>query len=547
MGEVYRARDTRLERTVAIKILPPHLSSDPVRKQRFEREAKIISGLNHPHICIVHDVGTQDGIDFIVMECLEGETLAKGLEKVPLPLDQVLKCGAQIADALDKAHRSGVAHRDLKPGNIMLTPTGAKLLDFGLAKPVSPVASLATLTATKQESPVTEDGTIVGTFQYMSPEQAEGKELDGRSDIFSLGTVLYEMVTGRRAFEGKGQLSAASAILEKDPAPMSSVKPMTPLALDHAVKKCLAKLPEERWQSASDLASELIWIAEAGSQAGVAPPAAFHRKAREHLAWTVATAAIVAVLALWLFRPNHVTPAVPTYASIVPPAGSPFQIEGDQSAPPALSPDGSAVVFGAGDELWYHSLRTGAERILPGAHGARFPFWSPDSSSIGFFTYGRLKTLEISTGVIRTLCDAPSARGGTWSTSGAIVFSPQVRDVLYQVPAKGGSASLITHLDPKLHTTHRWPFFLPDGTHFLYLASNHSFPQAEQNGIYVGSLDGKANRLLVSSLAGALYAQGNLVYVKESTLYAQPLDLKGLALSGPVARLVDGVVVDVGT
>jgi eukaryotic-like serine/threonine-protein kinase len=538
MGEVYRARDTRLERTVAIKILPPHLSSDPIRKQRFEREAKIVSSLNHPHICVLHDVGNQEGIDYLVMECLEGETLAKRLERDPLPLDQVLKYGAQIADALDKAHRSGVAHRDLKPGNIMLTPTGAKLLDFGLAKPVSPLASLATLTATKQESPVTEDGTIVGTFQYMSPDQVEGKELDGRSDIFSLGAVLYEMVTGKRAFEGKTQLSVASAILERESSPIAGIKPTTPPALDHAIKKCLAKLPEDRWQSASDLASELKWIAEAGSQAGVAPSSTLQRRVREHLPWTVATLAILAVLAVWFFRPNHVTPAVPTYASIVPPAGSSFQIEGDLGAPPALAPDGSAVVFGAGDELWYHSLRTGAERVLPGAHGATLPFWSPDSSSIGFFADFKLKTLEISTGVIRTLCDvAGPGRGGSWSTSGVIVFAPRPLGALYQVPATGGLPSALTHLDPKLHTTHRWPFFLPDGQHFLYLATNHSYPLAEQNGIYLASLDGKVNRLLVSSLAQAVYAQSNLLYVKESSLCAQAFDLKSLALTGPVVRL----------
>src|ERR1700676_5371262 len=235
MGEVYRERDTRLDRTVAIKILPQHLSDNPALRQRFEREAKAISCLNHAHICVLHDVGTQDGLQFLVMECVEGETLAKRLEKGPLPLDQALKYGMQIADALDRAHRSNVVHRDLKPGNIMLTPAGAKLLDFGLAKPVAPLVTAATLTAV-QTAPVTEEGTIVGTFQYMSPEQVEGKEVDGRSDIFSLGVVLYEMVTGKRAFEGKSQLSVASAILEKEPEPISASKPMTPRALDHAVK-----------------------------------------------------------------------------------------------------------------------------------------------------------------------------------------------------------------------------------------------------------------------------------------------------------------------
>src|SRR5438876_5167014 len=262
MGEVYRARDTRLDRTVAIKILPAQFSSDPVRKQRFEREAKTISSLNHPHICVLYDVGSQDGIDYLVMECVEGETLAKRLEKGPLPLEQVLKCGAQVADALDKAHPAGIVHRDLKPGNIMLTATGAKLLDFGLAKPAAGLVSAATLTAVAPTTPVTQEGTIVGTFQCMSPEQVEGKEVDGRSDIFSLGAVLYEMVTGIRAFEGKSQLSVASAILEKEPEPITSIKPMTPHVLDQVIRRCLSKDPEERWQSGRDLKLALEMAAE---------------------------------------------------------------------------------------------------------------------------------------------------------------------------------------------------------------------------------------------------------------------------------------------
>jgi serine/threonine protein kinase len=266
MGEVYRARDTRLGRDVAVKILPAEFSADPVRKQRFEREAKTISGLNHPNICVLHDVGSQDGISYLVMECVEGETLAKRLEKGPLPLEQVLKYGMQIADALDKAHRSGVVHRDLKPGNIMLTSTGAKLLDFGLAKPVAALTSVATLTAAvTQSSPMTEQGAIVGTFQYMSPEQVEGKELDGRSDIFSLGAVLYEMLTGHRAFEGKSQLSVASAILEKEPVAIHTIKPMTPPALDHVIRKCLAKPSEDRWQSAADIKHEINWISQSSA------------------------------------------------------------------------------------------------------------------------------------------------------------------------------------------------------------------------------------------------------------------------------------------
>src|SRR5262245_6716596 len=298
MGEVYRARDTRLDRVVAIKILPRQFSADAVHKQRFEREAKVISRLNHPHICVLHDIGQQDGIDYLVMEFVEGETLAKRLEKGPLALEQVLRIGAQIAEALDKAHRNGIAHRDLKPGNIMLTASGAKLLDFGLAKPVVPLTNLATMTETMQESPVTEQGTIVGTFQYMSPEQLEGKEVDGRSDIFSLGAVLYEMVTGKRAFEGKSRLSIASAILEKEPAPIGSIKPLTPPALDHAVKKCLAKVPDERWQNASDLASELNWIGEGSSEVASLAARPSRRKWRDVVLVGLASVLMLATLFL---------------------------------------------------------------------------------------------------------------------------------------------------------------------------------------------------------------------------------------------------------
>src|SRR5437879_5653757 len=291
----------RLERTVAIKSLSAQLSSHPGRKQRFEREAKTISSLNHPHICVLHEIGDQDGVGYLGMECVEGETLARRIEKGPLPLDQALKYGAQIADALDKAHHNGIVHRDLKPGNIMLTATGAKLLDFGLAKPAAPLTELATLTAQRQHVPVTEQGTIVGTFQYMSPEQVEGKELDGRSDIFSLGAVLYEMLTGQRAFEGKSQLSVASAILEKEPAPITTIQPMTPPLLDHVVKKCLAKIPEERWQSAGDLAGELEWISGIGTQPVGTLLSDATSKFRERLAWLIAGGLAVALIAPFIW------------------------------------------------------------------------------------------------------------------------------------------------------------------------------------------------------------------------------------------------------
>src|SRR5712691_9013973 len=285
MGEVYRARDTRLDRTVAVKVLPEHLSSNPQLRERFDREAKAISSLSHPHICPLYDVGHQDGVDFLVMEYLEGETLAHRLKKGPLAADQTLQVAIQITDALDTAHRHGVIHRDLKPGNIMLTKSGAKLLDFGLAK-VRAAEAVAGMTAmATQTTPLTGEGTILGTLQDMAPEQLEGAEADARTDIFALGTLIYEMATGRKAFEGKSQASLISSIMSAEPQPISAVQPMAPPALDRVVKSCLAKDPDDRWQTAHDVQLQLKWIAEGGSQAGVPAPLVARRKGRERLAW----------------------------------------------------------------------------------------------------------------------------------------------------------------------------------------------------------------------------------------------------------------------
>src|SRR4029453_18917595 len=318
------------------------------------------------------------------MECVEGETLAKRLEKGPLPLEQVLKYGAQIADALDKAHRSGIVHRDLKPGNVMLTPTGAKLLDFGLAKPAAPLASSATLTAASANSPVTEQGTIIGTFRYMSPEQIEGKELDGRSDIFSLGAVLYEMLTGQLAFEGKSQLSVASAILEREPTPINSIKPLTPPALDHAIRRCLAKDPEQRWQTGRDLHGELIWIGDSASSAATPLVRSGKQRKRERLAWIVAGLfAGIAVEAFWLSGPKPKIEEPTFQFKIEAPPGADFVLENGGGS--AISPDGRSVVFVAGSsqgtKLWVRSLDSSSARELTGTDNAQYPFWSPVSRS----------------------------------------------------------------------------------------------------------------------------------------------------------------------
>ncbi|HKV80285.1 MAG TPA: protein kinase, partial [Candidatus Sulfotelmatobacter sp.] len=417
MGEVYRARDTRLDRSVAIKILPPHLADKADASERFEREARTISSLNHPNICQLYDVGTHDGVRYLVMELLEGETLGERLRRGPLPMEQVLRYGAEIATGLQAAHRCGVVHRDLKPGNIMLTKSGAKLMDFGLAKGMtSPTAVSSELTATLTSShatPLTQQGTIVGTFQYMAPEQVEGKEADARSDIFSFGAVLYEMVCGKRAFEGKTLVSVAASILEKEPEPIRTLQPLTPASLERAIRKCLAKDPDERWQSAGDLASELKWIAE-GSASGVlavAKPAARGIRVREWFAWMLCGLAIIAVVVLSLVLGFSGGNKPVVRMQIAPSEKLQFNFAGDSGGPPEISPDGKNIVFsGRADgknRLFLRSLDKLTPQSIAGTDEGTFPFWSPDSRSIAFFADGKLKRIDLAGGAPLTICDAP--------------------------------------------------------------------------------------------------------------------------------------------
>jgi hypothetical protein len=470
MGEVYRARDTRLERTVAIKVLPQHLADTPESRQRFEREARAVSSLNHPHICTLHDVGSQDGTEFLVMEYLEGETLAKRLEKGALPLEQVLKIGTEVADALDKAHRQGIIHRDLKPGNIMLTKSGAKLLDFGLAKSTVPLTSGATMTAAvKHTTPVTQQGMIVGTFQYMAPEQVEGKDVDARSDIFSFGAVLYEMVTGRRAFPGKSQLSVASAILEKEPEPISTLQPMTPPALDHAIRRCLAKDPEERWQTARDLALELEWSAEGGSQVMAMPAGAaqgIRARWRGVLLWGVVSVLLAAItgLAIWNLKPSPPPTPQPVSRTVITlPPGQ--RLAGLDQPAVALSPDGTHLAYVAGQggtqqQIYLRAMNSLEARPIPGTEGATGPFFSPDGQWLGFFTGTNLKKIPLSGGAAQTLGDAALAHGESWSSQGTIAFSPGTASFLQQVSDAGGPMQPLTRLE-RGDVSHRWPEFLP--------------------------------------------------------------------------------------
>jgi len=549
MGEVWKGRDTRLERSVAIKVLSKNLAASPDVRQRFEREAKTISQLSHPHVCALHDVGRDGDVDYLVMELLEGETLSDRLARGALPLEQTLRYGAQIADALDKAHRQGIVHRDLKPGNVMLTKTGVKLLDFGLARSAPGASAAGSLTASPTQANLTEEGTILGTFQYMAPEQLEGRPADARTDIFALGATLHEMATGRKAFSGATQASLISSILRDEPPPISQAQPMSPPSLDRVVRACLAKDPEDRWQSAGDVAKELRWLADGSISDGgaAAIPAASSRRASRVIPWAIAGVLLLAALFLGrqLLQARR-SPAAPVYSYILPPEKSAFRLIGDDAAPMTMAPQGDRLTFGAGGKLWVQSLRTGVATPLAGTEGARAPFWSPDGRSIGFFSEAKLRRIESSGGPVTTICEAANSRGGSWSASGEIVFAPDIRTPIYRVSANGGTPRPVTTVDTRVHTSHRWPWFLPDGRHFVYLAVNHNAPRSEQSGIYLGSLDGGEAQRVVSTYGGGQYASGWLLYGVDTSLMALRLDGSYRASGEPV-RVIENVQFDPGT
>jgi eukaryotic-like serine/threonine-protein kinase len=533
MGEVYRARDTRLNRIVAIKVLPDHFADRAELRERFEREARTIASLNHPHICTLFDVGRENGRDFLVMEFLEGETLAERLKKGALPVEQALRFAIEIADALDKAHRKGITHRDLKPGNIMLTKSGAKLLDFGLAKlreegaPASPLSQLPTI-----NEPITAHGAILGTLQYMAPEQLEGKEVDARTDIFAFGVVMYEMATGRRAFEGKSQASVIGAILKEDPPPISSLQPMAPPALDRVVRACLAKDPDERWQTAHDLTRELSWVAEGGEHASGTSTVAPAAVARTVLPWLVlcAFALIVGGAAMW-WRVSR--PSEPTMYFRGPTSFSPRDM--------AVAPNGRTIAATGYKEsarksvIWIYEMGSQDARPLADTEGASFPFWSPDGKSLGFFADGKLKKLDLDGGPAQTLCDAPSGRGGTWNKDGVIVFTPrgQLGGGLYRISASGGTPTLVSAPDASRgEQSHRWPMFLPDGKHYLYMTFDVRL-NSEADAIYVGAIDSNEKQFVTKASSNAAYAApGYLVYYRDNTLFAQRFDPGTFKLKG---------------
>jgi Tol biopolymer transport system component len=528
MGEVWRARDTRLGREVAIKVLPQSFAASEQLRARFEREARTISALNHPNICTLHDVGHESGHHYLVMELIDGESLADRISRGPLPLSQVIRYGAEIATALDTAHRQGVVHRDLKPGNVMITRAGAKLLDFGLATP-SPANTIGDDATAKM--PLTEEGTIVGTVQYMAPEQLEGAPADARTDIFALGLVLYEMATGRRAFEGRTKMSVVASILSSEPRPLSETLPLAPASLWRVIQLCLRKDREERWQSAHDVRLELEGILGEASQ--TKPPR------RSRLAWAAGIAALVALSAAGAYfagrstRPARIASAAAL--NLTPPNGG-FLFDA------ALSPDGrmlAMTVVDGPDEaarLWLRDLTTGDQRVFEGTSGAAKLFWSPDGESVGFVHRDTtLRRVNIRSGALQTICSIAEPSGATWGSRG-IVFSQNGR--LFRVDPAGGDPQPLPYAgDHKLV----WPWFLPDGEQLLVMSDGG--PQAP-SFIGVLPLDGKTSpRELVRATSNASYvAPGSLLYVKGRTLLSQPFDPSSARTTGeavPVAHQVD--------
>ena len=549
MGEVYRARDTRLDRDVAIKVLPAHLTKSLEFKQRFEREAKSISQLTHPNICTLYDVGHYDGTDYLVMELIEGETLVQRLSKGPLPVDHVLKRGVEIASALDAAHRKGIVHRDLKPGNVMLTKSGAKLLDFGLAKSAAVLESDPS--AVTMTQPLTSKGTIVGTFQYMAPEQLEGSEADARTDIFAFGAVLYEMATGKRAFEGHSRASLIASIMASQPRPISELQPMTPPALDHLVRCCLAKDRDDRIQTAHDLKLQLEWISLGGTQVGIPAPLTARRRYRERLAWGVAVVCVLVSGALLTSYVRRTSVALaPVRATILPPEGTTLVSTSIFAGPVTVSPDGSQLAFvarkGEGRTmLWVRSLRSFVTQMLEGTEGATRPFWSPDSRHLGFFADRKLKKIEASGGPVLTLAEAPEARGGTWNKNGVIVFAPQYTGPLYAVAASGGASRPVTELDRERgEDTHRYPHFLPNGRHFLFLARSSSAGAGREPVIVAAALDSSERKTVLHGASNVACASGYLLFVRQNTLMAQPFDADRLETTGEAVPLVQDVRMD---
>ena len=541
MGEVYQARDMELGRDVAVKVLPSTFSTDKDRLNRFQQEACAAGALNHPNILSIYDVGKHDSSPYVVSELLEGETLRKRIGGTALGQRRAIDYALQIANGLAAAHEKGIIHRDLKPDNIFVTNDGrVKILDFGLAK-------LTQLDGNQSQTDVptrrvdTDPGVVMGTVGYMSPEQLKGRAVDQRSDIFSFGAILYEMLSGRRAFHGESAAETMSAILKEDPPELSDTNKTVSQALERLVNHCLEKNPESRFHSARDLAFALESLSgststEASAVPAVGPP---RMKKRELIAWIMAAAAALTamVFAIAIFR-RAPTEVRTVRSFILPPEKSSFDFSARVGSNIAVSPDGRRLAFVAAVEgkqlLWIRSLESVSVQALAGTEGAIYPFWSADSRFVGFFAEQKLKKIDVAGGPPITLCNAPDGRGGTWNRDGVIVFAPTSTGGLYRVSAAGGVATAVTKLDEaRVENSHRWPFFLPDGEHFLYLSGGGAgFTISEGAAIAVSSLTKQDSKVITSANSNTAYAQGYLLFLRERTLMAQGFDPKRLETTG---------------
>jgi Tol biopolymer transport system component len=542
MGEVYKALDTRLGRTVAIKVLLSELVDSPDSRQRFEREARAVSQLSHPNVCALFDIGDEDGRPFLVMELLEGETLAQRLSRGPLSLDQVFGHGGEICAALSHAHQHGIVHRDLKPGNIMLTRQGVKLLDFGLAQPVQPKLLNAETAATTAPLKAG-DGTFAATLQYVSPEQVDGKPADERSDIFALGAVLYEMVSGKPAFSGKTGPATMAAVLMRSPPPASQGRANVPPALDRLIAACLVKEPEERVQSAHDVKVQLRWISEDAFGGAVFIPAW-----RRALPWLVAGAfALTAVVALW---PRAQPLVAPTPRRLLADIGAQAALRTDFGASAILSPDGATLAFvaqeGSQTRLFIRKLDQLRASALLGTEDAASPFFSPDGQWLAFFAGGKLKKISVLGGAAVNLCDAPVGRGGAWFDDNTIVFTPTngANTQFMSVSASGGTPKAFGALSEGA-VTQRWPQALPGGKGVLYTEHTSTVAWDGAN-LVVSPSSGATSKIVVrGGYYGRFLPSGHLIYMQQGALFAIRFDLGRLETVGQPVPALEGVAANV--
>lgn len=545
MGEVYRACDGRLGRDVAVRILPLVFATDPDRLRRFEQEARAAGMLNHPNILAVHDVGVQDGVSYVVSELLEGENLRARLARGPP--SKVSDWGSQIARGLAAAHARNLVHRHLKPENLFITRDGhVKILDFGLAKMMTRAPGPPTKTVGSTRGFDTQPGMVLGTVAYMAPEQARGQAVDHRSDLFALGAVLREMLTGVAVFARATAADTATAILNEEPSSEITASGPMVFPLERIARRCLEKRPEERFQSASDLAFALEAVATlTGSEARHAvrgtsssPLGVLLRPRAALVALALAAAAVAGAVVGMRLEVEPRTDVAPVRFTVAPPADLPFYDV------PALSPDGRRLALVTRDSAgtrrpWLRALDSDAVQPVPGGEGVSYPFWSPDSQSIGFFADQQLKRVAVAGGPPIVICDAQNGRGGTWNSEGLILFAPGVSSPILKVPASGGTPEPASRLDPEREVSHRWPHFLPDGDRFFYLGDAKPGGKAT---LRVDSLRTPGSLRILDGVTEGQYSDGLLFFFRRAVLLAQPFDLKRLALSGEPKAVLENIL-----